>query len=150
MGVDNGLNRVLKGRGVSAGYGGGNILVTEQPFMFAHGIDPETGNVIDVRSDLLGRNIKGKVLIFPSGKGSTTGSAWLLEVIRRGNGPAAIINRDTEPIIATALIMADLLYGVAIPLVDGLDTDVFSLSLKESTVQVNGTTGEVTLTGAES
>lgn len=77
----------IKGRGVTPGCGEGLALVSRQPFMFAHGVDPKTGNVIDVRSDLFGKNIRNKVLVFPNGKGSTTGSAWLLETIRQGNGP---------------------------------------------------------------
>jgi len=66
---------VMKGRGVAPGRAEGEAVVSRRPFMFAHGIDPGTGDVTDVRSDIAGRNLKGKVLVFPSGKGSTTGSA---------------------------------------------------------------------------
>ncbi|MCX5815007.1 MAG: DUF126 domain-containing protein [Proteobacteria bacterium] len=134
---------VIKGRGVTPGYGEGRALVSHSPFMFAHGVEPKTGNVIDIRSDMLRENIKGRVLVFPYGKGSTTGSAWFLETIRQGNGPAAIINLETEPIIATALIMARLLYGITIPLVDRLEKDFSSLVTNNTMIYVNGTTGEI-------
>jgi uncharacterized protein len=135
----------LKGRGVVPGKASGEVLVSRRPFMFAHGVEPTSGVVIDVRSDILGKNMKGKVLCFPTGKGSTTGSAWLLETIRRGNGPAAIINRETEPIIATGLILAQLLYGIAIPLVDRPDTDIAALVEDGTIIDVDGATGEVVI-----
>lgn len=79
--------RVVKARGVTPGRATGLMLLSGRPFMFAHGVEPSTGKVTDIRSDILGKNVKGKVLVFPTGKGSTTGSAWLLEAIRQGNGP---------------------------------------------------------------
>jgi len=136
---------VVRGRGVTPGQGQGKALVSTQPFMFAHGVEPQSGDVIDMRSDMLGENIKGKVLIFPFGKGSTTGSAWFLETIRQGNGPSAVINVETEPIIASAIVMARFLYGIAIPLVDRLEKDITDFVTEDATVQVNGDTGEVTI-----
>ena len=140
-----GKQTVLKGRGVAPGRAEGQALVSRQPFMFAHGVEPGTGQVTDIRSDILGQSMKQKVLIFPYGKGSTTGSAWFLETVRQGNGPAAIINQETEPIIATAVTLARKLYNVEIPLVDTLDKDIVSLISGDTVVQVNGGIGEVKL-----
>jgi uncharacterized protein len=135
----------IKVRGVRPGAATGPALVSARPFMFAHGVNPATGRVIDVRSDLFGRSIVGHVLVFPTGKGSTTGSAWLLETIRRGNGPLAIVNLETEPIIATALIMARLLYGVTIPLVDRPERDIAPLLSTGSVVTVDGDRATVSI-----
>ena len=137
------VREIVKGRGVTPGYGEGKVLISKKPFMFAHGVEPRTGEIIDIRSDLLGENIKGKVLIFPFGKGSTTGSAWFLETIRQGNGPSAVINIETESIIASAIVMARLLYGIAIPLVDRLEKDISEMVTKDTIIQVNGDTGEI-------
>ena len=137
---------VVKGRGVTSGYGEGKILISKQPFMFSHGVEPRTGNVIDIRSDIFGENVRGKVLIFPIGKGSTTGSAWILETIRYGNGPVAVINIDTESIIVTGFFMAKLLYGISIPLVDRLERDVTDLITEDTIIQVDGNAGEVRIT----
>jgi len=139
------VREVARGRGVTPGQGQGKALVSKQPFMFAHGVEPGSGDVIDMRSDIRGENIKGKVLMFPFGKGSTTGSAWFLETIRQGNGPSAVINVETEPIIASAIVMARFLYGITIPLVDRLAKDITDLVTRDATVQVNGDTGEVTI-----
>lgn len=135
----------IKGRGVIQGYAEGKALVSKQAFMFAHGVEPTTGKIIDSHSDISGENIKGKVLLFPFGKGSTTGSAWLLETIRRGNGPLAVINAESEPIIATALLMARLLYGITIPLVDRLEEDITSIVTNNTIIQINGNKGEITV-----
>ncbi len=137
------VRETVKGRGVTPGYGEGKALTSKKPFMFAHGVEPRTGEIIDIRSDLLGENIKGKVLIFPFGKGSTTGSAWFLETIRQGNGPSAVINVETESIIASAIVMARLLYGITIPLVDRLEKDISEMVTKDTIIQVNGDTGEI-------
>lgn len=137
--------RVFKGRAVVPGYGEGKALVTHLPFMFAHGVEPATGRVIDKRSDLIGRSIEGRVLVFPFGKGSTTGSAWFLETIRQGKGPAAVINVETEPIIATALIIARLLYGISIPLIDRTEEDITAIITDDTLIRVDGGRGEVTV-----
>lgn len=137
------VREIVKGRGVTPGYGEGKALISKKPFMFAHGVEPRTGEIIDIRSDLLKENIKGKVLIFPFGKGSTTGSAWFLETIRQGNGPSAVINVETESIIASAIVMARLLYGITIPLVDRLERDISEMVTKDTFIQVNGNTGEI-------
>ncbi len=137
--------KTIKGRSVIPGSGEGPALVSRQPFMFAHGVDPKTGDVFDVRSDLFGKNIRNRVLVFPYGKGSTTGSAWLLETIRQGNGPAAIINRETEPIIASAIFMASILYGINIPLVDRLKKDITDIATENTVVRVDGKRGIVEL-----
>jgi predicted aconitase with swiveling domain len=141
---------IVKGRGVTPGYGEGKALISKKPFMFAHGVEPRTGEIIDIRSDLLGENIKGKILIFPFGKGSTTGSAWFLETIRQGNGPSAVINVETESIIASAIVMARLLYGITIPLVDRLEKDSSEMVTQDTIIQVNGDTGEIRMVSGHS
>ena len=49
---------VIRGRGVTPGFGEGPALISKRPFMFPHGVEPKTGDVVDVRSDLLGKNIR--------------------------------------------------------------------------------------------
>lgn len=118
-------------------------LVGHRPFMFAHGIDPRTGRVTDKRHDLYGQRIRGRVLIFPHGKGSTTGSAWLLETLRLGNGPAAVLNREMEPIVATGLMLGELLYDTQIPAVDRLVPDPIERIRSGDLVEVDGARGRV-------
>lgn len=111
----------LKGRAITKGVAEGEALVTKSFFGFTHGVDPKTGEITDERHEWRGQNMKGKVLVFPFGKSSSSGGLWILETARCGNAPAAIINVEAEPIIGTGCLMAAMFYDKAIPLVDRLD-----------------------------
>ena len=93
----------------------GFALVSSQPISFFGGLDAETGKVIERGHELEGEKITNKVLVFPRGKGSTVGTYVIYAMGRKGTAPAAIINVDTEPIIASGCVLAE------IPLVDRLD-----------------------------
>jgi hypothetical protein len=91
--------------------------------MFAHGVNTKTGEIIDRKSELYKKNMKDTIFFFPNGKGSTTGSMWFLETIRRGNAPKAIVNTETEMIIATGAIVGELIYGKRIVILDNIEID---------------------------
>jgi predicted aconitase with swiveling domain len=131
----------IRGRSITRGVSQGEALVTKQSFMFPHGIDTTTGIVTDVRHELHGLDISGKVFVFPYGKGSTTGSTWILEAIRNDKGPLAMINLETEPIIATGLILGELLYGRTTPTIDHPDKDVFKHIKTGDLVRVDSVSG---------
>lgn len=105
----------------------GEALVSKRAFTFAHGVDPKSGLVTDPRSDIMGERVKDKILVFPYGKGSTTGASWFLETVRRNNAPLAILNQRTEPIIVTGSVLARILYGKIIPVMSEFEDDLFSL-----------------------
>ncbi len=111
------IARTMKGRPVVAGAATGEAVVSAQPISLWGGLDAKTGEVIDRRHDCSGRVVTGKVFVFPWGKGSSTGSAILLESVRLGKAPAAIVTRATDPIAALGSIIADELYGKPLPLV---------------------------------
>lgn len=105
----------MKGRMISPGKVEAEAIVTAEPLGFYGGIDAKTGIVIEKGHELEGKCVTGKVLVFPCGKGSTVGSYVIYGLGRNGVGPAAIINRETETIVATGAILA------GIPCVDGID-----------------------------
>jgi hypothetical protein len=107
----------LRGRKVVGGYAEGEAIVSSESISFFGGIDPETGVVVARGHALEGECITGKVFVFPSGKGSTVGSYVIYRMKKLGTAPAAVINRETEEIIATGCVMS------GIPLVDKLDRD---------------------------
>ena len=109
--------RVLPGRPVVPGSARGEAVVSARPISLWGGLDAKTGEVIDRRHDCSGRFVTGKVFVFPWGKGSSTGSAILLESVRLGKAPAAIINCATDPIAALGSIIADELYSKPVPIV---------------------------------
>ncbi len=107
----------LRGRKVVGGHAEGFALVSSDPVSFYGGVDPETGVVVERGHAVEGECISGKVFVFPTGKGSTVGSYVIYRMKKLGTAPVAIVNRETETIIATGCVIAD------IPLVDKLDTD---------------------------
>jgi predicted aconitase with swiveling domain len=105
----------LKGRIISKGKGEGEALVTSQPISFYGGVDPNTGEVIEKGHELQGKSVKGKVLVFPTGKGSTVGSYTLYRMKKNGAAPAGIINKECETVVAVGAIISE------IPCVDKID-----------------------------
>ncbi len=107
----------MKGRMISPGTAEGEAIVSRDPIGFYGGIDAKTGRVIEKGHPLEGQSVTGKVLVFPCGKGSTVGSYVIYGLKRNGVAPAAIVNKETETIVATGVILA------GIPCVDGIDID---------------------------
>jgi len=105
----------LKGRIISRGTGEGEALVTSQPISFYGGVDPNTGEVIEKGHELQGKSVKGKVLVFPTGKGSTVGSYTLYRMKKNGVAPAGMVNKECETVVAVGAIISE------IPAVDKID-----------------------------
>jgi predicted aconitase with swiveling domain len=109
---------VLQGRVIKAGRAEGSALVSRAPIGFLGGVDPDTGVVLEPGHPLQGQSMAGKVLVFPTGKGSTVGSYTILRLGRGGHGPVAIVNAESEAIVAVGAIITD------IPMVDRIDISV--------------------------
>jgi len=108
---------ILHGRKVVSGTAEGEALVSSDPVSFYGGVDPDTGIIIEPGHALCGKCITGKVFVFPTGKGSTVGSYVIYRMKKQGTAPVAIVNVETEAILATGCVMS------SIPLVDKLDLD---------------------------
>ena len=105
----------LKGRIISRGVAEAEALTTTQPISFYGGVDPETSEILEKGHELQGKRVKGKVLVFPTGKGSTVGSYTLYRLKKGGVAPAAIVNRECETVVAVGAIISE------IPCVDEID-----------------------------
>ncbi len=108
---------ILTGRKVMGGVAEGEALVSMDSVSFYGGVDPVTGIIIDPGHSCKGENITGKVFVFPTGKGSTVGSYVIYRMKKLGTAPVALINVETEAILATGCVISD------IPLVDRLEKD---------------------------
>ncbi len=111
----------VKGRGVTEGEAEGEVLFSSEPIGFYGAVDIDTGKFIEEGHELEGENIAGKVLVFPRGKGSTVGSYVLYGLAKNGKAPAAIVNEETETIVATGCILGE------IPCVDNLEVPLGEL-----------------------
>jgi len=98
----------LKGRTISKGVAEGEALTTTQPISFYGGVDPDTSEIIEKGHELQGRKVKGKILVFPQGKGSTVGSYTLYRMKKNGTAPAGIINKECETIVAVGAIISEI------------------------------------------
>ena len=107
----------LSGRTVVPGVGRGRALVFDEPLSFWGGIDPATGTIVDRRHPQAGRVVAGRVLVMPSGRGSSSSSSVLAEAVRAGTAPAAIVLLVPDPVLALGAIVAGELYGRTLPVV---------------------------------
>ena len=76
------------GRFYAVGHAHALALVLSQPVSFWGGIDVETGNVIDRSHPDLGKSVSGRILVMQGGRGSSSSSSILAEMIHRHTGPA--------------------------------------------------------------
>ncbi len=104
----------MQGRVIRSGKAAGRALVSPEPIGFLGGVDPDSGVVVEPNHPLNGQSVAGRVLVFPTGKGSTVGSYTILRLARNGVAPAAMLNAQSEAIVAVGAIIAD------IPMVDEL------------------------------
>ena len=120
-----------------AGEASGEPLVLSAPISFWGGVSPETGTIIEKRHPQFGATLKGKILMLPSAKGSSSGSSVLAETLRNGTGPAAIILGSPDAILATGALVAGALYGVVCPVVI-VDQKQFKTLAKAQNLTING------------
>jgi predicted aconitase with swiveling domain len=111
------MGRVIKGRVIIPGQAQGLALVSDEPLSFWGGYDWQTGEITDRRHPLSGQIAAGRVLCLPFARGSSTTTAVLLEAIRNGTAPAAILTTGADFFFALASVVADELYTQSIPLV---------------------------------
>lgn len=124
----------LTGRKIFKGKVEGEALVTKDGISFYGGVDPDTGVVVEKGHELEGKSITGKILVFPTGKGSTVGSYVIYQMAKTGKGPKALILQECEAIVAVGCIIGE------IPCVDQIDTTKITTG---STLTVDAGTGVV-------
>ena len=105
----------MTGQPVVAGSADGEALVTTAPLSFWGGFDFKTGEIIDRHHPLAGVRAAGRVLAVPFSKGSSTTTAVLLEAVRAGTAPAAIVTTAVDSFFALASIVAFEMYGKSFP-----------------------------------
>lgn len=134
---------MIRGRAVVPGVARGTLLYSAEALSFWGGYDAETGEIIDRRHELAGRNASGRVLAIPATRGSSTTTAVLLEAVRRGTAPSALLTRGEDRFLALAAIVAEEMYGRTLPVV-ALSLADFDALAGQASVEV-GEGGEVTI-----
>ena len=103
------------------------LLWANAPMSFWGTVDPQSGLIRDNRHALYMKNMAGKVLAFTTPKGSSGTGLIILEQIRTGCAPAAIINLRSDPVVLTGPIIAKRFYNVDIPVVNLSEEDYAKL-----------------------
>jgi hypothetical protein len=127
----------LEGRRIYKGIAEAEAIVTKDGISFYGGVDPDTGKIVEVGHELEGQTITGKVLVFPTGKGSTVGSYTMYRMKKNNTAPAAIVNEQIDTIIAVGCIISE------IPCVDKIEINKIKTGQK---IMVNGSEGIVEVT----
>ena len=111
------MARTIQAEVLAPGTARGEVLASREPLSFWGGYDASSGEIVDRRHPLSGRIASGKVLAVPFTKGSSTTTAVLLEAVRTGHAPAAVVCRGRDAFLALASIVADEMYGAGLPVV---------------------------------
>lgn len=134
---------VLKCHKIIGGYGEGEALVSHEPICF-YLTDPKTGIVREKSHELAGKNVAGKVLVFPSGKASSVVQIdGLFKLAQHDVAPKALIVKDVETVLVVSAFI------VNVPLVDRLEKDPFEVIQTGDFVKVDAEKGKVTITRRE-
>jgi len=131
----------LTGHIVNPGKAEGEAIVAEAPCAFLGELDPTTGKVPSPIHPLFGQSLKGKILVCPTGKGSTMGPIIAWYSMKAGNNPKAIICIEAEPIIASVAIAVDM------PMMHKLDKNPLELINNGDYLKVDAIAGTVEIVG---
>jgi predicted aconitase with swiveling domain len=140
----------LTGHVVVKGFGSGHALVTQLPINFSAAlagvssiIPGKRGVIQDRHHELYQKNIKDKVLVFPTCIGSTFTGMVLMQLMYKREAPAAIITQNADSLLVSGVILAEVWFNCGIPLVEYRGKDIYDKIHTGDTVAVDGDTGEI-------
>lgn len=135
---------MIEGRTLARGVATGEVVVLEEPLSFWGGVDAREGIVVSEHHPQFGVLLRERVLVMPSGRGSSSSSSVLAEAIRLGTAPAGILLREADPIVVLGAVVARELYGVELPVV-ALDEEDYRSLNPGDVVSVDATGNPATL-----
>ncbi|MEM2896887.1 MAG: DUF126 domain-containing protein [Candidatus Bathyarchaeia archaeon] len=130
---------VIRGKSAVKGFAEGEALVSKSRISFTGGVDPETGIVIEKGHELEGKRVTGKILIFPSGKGSVGASTALYSMNKKGILPKAIANVELDPPLVFGALM------IKLPLVYDIPKDIFDKIASGDYIKLDANEGKIEL-----
>ncbi len=129
--------KIIKAKPVTKGIAEGEAIVSRMAISFTGGMDPDTGIIREPGHDLEGKSVAGKILVFPTGKGSTTGSWQFYAAYKRENAPKGMINISAEGVVTVSAIITDT------PFVHSPEEDVLKMIEDGDFVRINGDKGHI-------
>ena len=125
----------LTGRALHPGSSSGELLILDQPISFWGGVDHH-GVIIDVHHPQCGVSVAGKVLVMTSGRGSSSATAVLAELIRAKKAPAAMIFTECDIILVIGALVSAELYQIQMPMVE-LTEELYAKIPKAGSISVD-------------
>lgn len=111
------MSKVLTGKTSHPGVAEGEILVLTEPVSFWGGVNHH-GEIIDVHHAQHKAKMTNKILVMPSGRGSSSATAVLAELIRTGDGPLGIVMLQCDTILVIGALVSAEIYGISMPIVE--------------------------------
>ena len=118
------MTKVLTGKISHPGVAEGEVLLLTEPVSFWGGVDHH-GEIIDVHHAQHKAKMTNKILVMPSGRGSSSATAVLAELIRTGDGPLAIVMLQCDTILVIGALVSAEIYGISMPIVE-LDQEQYA------------------------
>lgn len=98
----------FKCRKISEGTAKGEVIVSKDAVCF-YLVEPETGVVVEKNHDIEGKSIAGKILVMPSGKGSSVVQAdGLYKLSQNDNAPKAMIIEHADTVLVSGAIVMEI------------------------------------------
>lgn len=133
------MSTSYKCKKISKGKIEADVIISKDAICF-YLVQPETGIVVEDNHDAKGKDISGKVLIMPSGKGSSVVQAdGLYKLQKHGKCPVAIIVEHADPVLVSSAIIME------VPMVHKLDEKFFRDIKPEDRIIVDADNGVVTI-----
>ncbi|MEU4680463.1 DUF126 domain-containing protein [Micromonospora sp. NPDC023737] len=117
---------MLAGRSLHPGAADGVVLALDEPLSFWGGLDAR-GLIVDAHHPQRGVTVAGQVLAMQAGRGSSSSTAVLAELIRSGHAPAALLLAECDAILVIGALVAAEIYGTSLPIVQLTDDDLARL-----------------------
>ena len=130
----------LKGRSASKGLAEGEALVTHDAISFLSDISITEGTITSPQSKCKGQSVSDKILIFPTGRGSTADPYGFYMLKKAGKAPRAVINIDANPTTVAGAIISNT------PMVYKLDKNPLQIIETGDLVLVDGDKGTISIT----
>ena len=111
------MSKVLTGKTSHPGIAEGEVLVLTEPVSFWGGVNHH-GEIIDVHHAQHKAKMTNKILAMPSGRGSSSATAVLAELIRTGDGPLGIVMLQCDTILVIGALVSAEIYGISMPIVE--------------------------------
>ncbi|SDP64159.1 aconitase X swivel domain-containing protein [Desulforhopalus singaporensis] len=125
----------FKCKKISKGCVEGKVIISKDALCY-YLVEPESGTVVERNHDLEGRNVAGKVLIMPSGKGSSVVQAdGIYKLSQHGNSPLGMIIEHADPVLVSSAIIFE------VPMVHEVDPEFYAQIIDGDTIVLDATNG---------